>query len=101
MKIFALAALILLAFTSNSHADNRLFPTDLLQLDEVDFRISLNLNTITGEINLNGNSGMQSQQNYVESAQIRYGLGHNWYMGVSENYNLQDVIERNYTNPAN
>jgi hypothetical protein len=90
---------ISLAAVSCSHADNRLFPTDILRQGEVDVRALVDHDTNSANINFNTNSGRESQDITAESIQARYGLGANLHVGLSLNYRTQDVVHTDYTNP--
>lgn len=86
--------------SSNLHAENRLFPTDILNQEEVDARLSITHSTLSGNIrNSSGNFGNQSSESVSESAQIRYGLGDNWHVGAGLQYRSRAVTTTDFSNP--
>jgi hypothetical protein len=99
MKRFILFLSFNLAFVSFAHAENRLFPTDILNKGEVDAQGSVDHQTYSDSIISNGNPGDLSFNETVESVQIRYGLGANWQAGASLNYNSKYETDTNYSNP--
>lgn len=82
------------------HAENRLFPTDILQQGEVDMRATVAHDTVSTAISFGNNTGMTSSKSTGESVQIRYGLGSNWYVGATLSYASQAVAHTDYDNPV-
>jgi hypothetical protein len=82
-----------------AHADSRLFPTDILNQGEVDTQVSINHQRNSSDINSLADTGTQSQRLTAESVQGRYGLGGNWQVGASLNYQTEDTAHTDYSSP--
>lgn len=91
---------IVLATISNVHAENRLFPTDILHQGEVDGAASVDNDTHSSSISFHGNPGSQSTDLTTESAQVRYGLGYNLHIGAALRHNSQGITYTDYSNPS-
>ena len=81
-------------------AENRLFPTDVLNQGELDVRFFLDHQTTSSAVNARGNPGNQSFNLSTQSVLVRYGLGANWHIGASQEYVSNRTAETNYRNPA-
>lgn len=98
-KLLSLVGLTL-AVMSNAYADDRLFPTDILNKGEVDIRLSIGHDSHSQDINFNGNPGRSSFSQTSEEFQIRYGLGADWHVGMGLSYDSQHVVNEDFRNPA-
>lgn len=96
----ALAAWCLI-FTgiSAGHAENRLFPTDILRAGEADMIAQVAYDTHTASIRFRQNTGKQSLDLLTEHLQARYGLGSGWHVGAGVDYYPHYVARINYLNP--
>ena len=90
---------LLIATLSNAYAEDKLFPTDILNKGEVDIRLTLDHDTHSSDINFKGNAGQSSTKRTAENLQVRYGLGSNWHIGLALPYASQSVANTDYTNP--
>lgn len=81
-------------------AENRLFPTDVLNQGELDSRLLLDHQMIPSAVSSKGNPGNQSLNLTTQSVLIRYGLGANWHLGASLDNVSNRTVETNYLNPA-
>lgn len=95
--VFVIAGILV---ASSCHAENRLFPTAILNQGEVDAAIFASHDTHSSNLNFLGNAGSQSSNNTTESIEARYGLGANWQIGASLHYRSQGVIHTNFSNPS-
>lgn len=106
---------------SNVYANDKLFPTDILEQGEVDAQFSVDHFTISSNISLKGRpgiehdsegrrirtilrrvpprSGKSSLERDSEIFQVRYGLGSNWHIGVAVPYVSRSVANTDYNNP--
>ncbi|MBS4099288.1 MAG: hypothetical protein KGZ83_20955 [Sulfuricella sp.] len=89
-----------LATISTGHAENRLFPTDILSPGEMDCIASISRDTHSANLNFKGNAGKTSLDLTKQTGQVRYGLGSNWHIGASLDYRSQAVVRTDYRNPA-
>lgn len=99
IKIILPALLIDLSFLSFADADNRLFPTDILNKGEVDARLSVGNDHHSENVIFHGNPGTQSSDLTRESIQVRYGLGANWHIGARLPYVSHGVSHTDFSNP--
>lgn len=97
-KIIALVGLGLVAI-SIAHAENRLFPTDILGRGELDAQLLVGHDTYSGNIDLMGNPGGMAQNHTTQSLEVRYGLGANWHVGAAMHNVSRGVYHSDYTNP--
>ena len=88
-----------LASISFAHAENRLFPTDILSKGEVDARITFDHQNYSENMRGNGFQGISSLDYTFETIQVRYGLGANWHVGASLNDAPKYENQTAYSNP--
>jgi|GEM_PF-2583995 len=96
-KLFVAYALSLFALSVS--AEDRLFPTSILNKGEVDIELSVTHSTIDTKISSNGNTGTYSYRATRESAAIRYGIGGYWHVGASLPYLSDYSAKFDYNNP--
>jgi len=97
-KALSLVSLVIISL-SNAYAEDRLFPTDILNKGEIDARLILDHDTNSSDISFKGNTGHSSLKNTTEDLQVRYGLGSSWHIGLSLPYASQSVVNTDYSNP--
>jgi hypothetical protein len=93
---FALAGI---SVTSISYAENRLFPTDILNAGEFDANASVEFQSLSYDVRFAGNPGSRSVDISRESVGARYGLGANWHIGASINYDSRHVVRTDFSAP--
>lgn len=71
-----------MAATSTAYAENRLFPTDVLQQGELDAKASLTHSSQSSSASFDGTKYQSSFESTSESLQVRYGLADNWHIGA-------------------
>lgn len=103
MKKFITTILVVLTPLSVSHAENRLFPTDILQQGEWDVSASVQAESYSYDIRASifpgGWSGKRSRDSTEESARIRYGLGGDFHIGAQVDYASRWVSRSDYVAP--
>ena len=92
MKTAVLLATCLLAAPC-SHAENKLFPTDILEKEQVDISASAQYENYSYGLNFSGAKGNESSTFTDEKIEIRYGLGANWYIKASTSYTSRGDIK--------
>lgn len=88
-----------LSTASLAVADNRLFPSDILNQGEADTRLGWGQGSVSGDVSSNGVHGRQSTDITTEFAQIRYGLGYDWQVGLGLQYDSKNVTHTKFSNP--
>lgn len=99
MKRFFTFMAIGLFLSSGLHAENRLFPTDILNEGEVDAQLTVASTRVSTDIQSYGSDGHSSSRINSESAGVRYGLGARWHVGAQLNYRSREVYKTDYDNP--
>jgi hypothetical protein len=85
--------------TSLSYAENRLFPTDILNAGEVDANASVEFQALSYDVRFAGTPGSRSVDISRESVGARYGLGANWHIGASIDYDSRAVVRTDLSAP--
>lgn len=99
MKKIIAFALVGISAASVSHAENRLFPTDILKQGEFDANASVEFQAISYDVRFAGIPGSSSMNLSRESVGARYGLGANWHAGASIAYDSRNVVRTDYSAP--
>jgi hypothetical protein len=100
LKPVIVCACLSLSISSVSFADEKLFPTDILDKGEFDLEFGVNHQSESRDVLSNNDIGHQSSHLTSESITARYGLGNDWQIGLMAPYNSQSVTRTNYTHPA-
>lgn len=95
-KKLALVASALIAISS-AHAENKLFPTDILDKGQADASASIQYEKLSTGLNFSGIKGKQSETYTGESIGARYGLGQNWQIGAGTSYVSRDDIKTKWS----
>lgn len=85
-----------LAAVLAAHAESRLFPTDILASGEIDARFAAFHDTHSDSISARGNPGRSSVEIDAEVAQVRYGMGANWQIGLTLPYYSTAEVKTEY-----
>lgn len=99
MKISHVAVALLLSGSLSAQAENKLFPTDILDQGGVDVNFSAAHNTESRSITSNGSTGKASFSTDSESAAIRYGLVKDLHVGLGLNYLSRSSTTTDYVSP--
>lgn len=99
MKKIIAFALVGISAASISYAENRLFPTDILNAGEFDANASIEFQSISYDVRYAGIPGSRSVDISRESVGARYGLGANWHIGASIDYDSRYVVRTDYSAP--
>lgn len=81
-------------------AEDRLFPTDILDEGEIDAQISIDYDTHSSKVLSNGDPGRATRTISSESIEVRYGLGSNWHVGINLPYLSKDTTHIDYDRPV-
>lgn len=95
-RTIVLAAFVLISVPF-AHAENRLFPTDILKKGEIDLAGEVEDQSLSYDVNLAGIPGSRSQHLTRETLSARYGFGSDWHAGVSIAYNSKYEILTDYS----
>lgn len=95
-KVVALAVFWLLS-APFAHAENRLFPTDILKKGEIDLIGAAEYQSVSYDVSLAGIPGSRSADLTRELLGARYGFGSDWQAGISIAYNSRYEIRTDYS----
>lgn len=97
MKNIIVLLSIASASLTSAHAENRLFPTDILHAGEMDSSIAIGHMKYGYNYSAPTLSYTASGSSTSESARLQYGFGSDWQAGVALNYASQAVVRNKGT----
>lgn len=95
-KICQAAALTLILGATVAHADQRLFPTDILNEGEVDLFLGTAHSWYSRPVQWRGQPGTQKFDGNGQTIEGRYGLGSDWHIGASIHYTSTSKVQTHY-----
>jgi hypothetical protein len=96
----AASAFLTLLATQTSYAENKLFPTDILDENQVDAQIGVNHDTGSRYVTSNGNFGSQRHATTTEEIGVRYGLGGHWQITADIPFDSENTTKTDYSKPV-
>lgn len=96
-KYLCTSLIALLCNIQNAQAEQRLFPTDILEKGEADVELRVDQDHNSNSFRTaSGRSGVQKHDRTSESIGFRYGLGESWHVGMALNNNSTYEFRTNY-----
>ncbi len=92
---------IWLASVGLAYADNRIFPTDILNQWEVDAGASASYQTLSTDFRISNSSATETRKITTENVGVRLGLGAGWQIGASLHYVSRDAIHTKWKSSGN
>lgn len=98
-KYLCTSLLALFCNIQNAQAEQRLFPTDILEKGEADVELLVDRDHHSNSfLTASGRSGVQKYDRTSESIGFRYGLGESWHVGLALSNNSTYELHTNYDN---
>lgn len=83
-----------------SYAENKLFPTDILEENQLDAQVGVSHQNASRYVTSNGNVGSQHQDSTTEDIGIRYGLGGHWQVTADIPFDSENTTKTDYSKPV-
>lgn len=83
-----------------SYAENKLFPTDILDENQLDAQIGVKHDSGSRYVTSNGNVGTQHHDTTTEDIGIRYGLGGHWQITADIPFASEKTTKTDYSKPV-
>ena len=94
------SALLTLLAAQTSYADNKLFPTDILDENQFDAQIGVGHDTGSRYVTSNGDVGTQRHAITSEEIGVRYGLGSHWQITADIPFDSEHTTKTDYSKPV-